>query len=246
MRLKLSPSIRVLRLSSFGGFLFVSLCFVCQAPSVGGRSNASKIDRSCEVVYLALGDSTGVGIGSRAEVGYVDLVFTRIRRLRQSAHLANECRQGAATRDVLHDQMKNLSALRPTLVTIGIGTNDLIQGISEEEFASNYQLIIARLKQQDAQIVLMNIADLSLAPAVPLSLQGAARQRILTFNKRIELIALSQKLPLVDLYSMTPDFSKHPEYFAKDGIHPSDAGYEFWARALWPKVHSALNKQRCH
>jgi lysophospholipase L1-like esterase len=142
--------------------------------------------------------------------------------------------------------MKNLSALRPTLVTIGIGTNDLIQGICQEEFANNYQLIIARLKRRDAQIVLMNIADLSLAPAVPLSLQGAARQRILTFNKRIELIALSQKLPLVDLYSMTPDFSKHPEYFAKDGIHPSDAGYEFWARALWPKVHSALNKQRCH
>ena len=246
MLLKLSTSIRVLRLSLIGGFLFVSLCFVYQAPSVAGRSKGNKAHGSCEVVYLALGDSTGVGIGSRAEVGYVDLVFTRIRRLGHSARLANECREGAATRDVLQDQLKSLSAIRPTLVTIGIGANDLIQGIREEEFASNYQLIIARLKQQDTQIVLMNIADLSLAPAVPLSLQGAARKQILTFNKRIKVIARSQKLPLVDLYSMTPEFSKHPEYFAKDGIHPSDGGYEFWARALWPKVHSALNKQRCH
>jgi lysophospholipase L1-like esterase len=28
----------------------------------------------------------------------------------------------------------------------------------------------------------------------------------------------------------------HPEYFSRDGFHPSDKGYELWAVEMWPTI----------
>lgn len=201
--------------------------------------------RFLPVVYLALGDSTGAGVGSSNASGYARRLFLRIKHSRPGSLLVNGCQNGATTQDLLHHQMKDLSNIHPTLITIGVGANDLIRGVKPEDFGRNYESILLRLTgQTKAEIILMNIPDLSLAPAVPSYMRETARRHIIGFNKQIEVIAGRHNVVVVDLYAMTPEFSKHPKFFSGDGIHPSDTGYEFWAKAIWPTVQAALNKQR--
>lgn len=196
------------------------------------------------VVYVAFGDSTGVGIGAR-QGGYVARLFERIERVRGNSSVKNFCVSGAETADVLRQQLTRLDGTRPTLVTLGIGINDVSHGIDAEQFARNYEEIITRLKSRtDAPIVVTNIPDISTAPRVPAFLHDEVQRRIQRFNARLADIAKRHELFLVDAYGMSRTvIPSHPEFFSADGFHPSDEGYEYWAKMMWPTVKSAIGER---
>lgn len=197
------------------------------------------------VVYAAFGDSTGVGVGARRGGGYVARVFERIERARAGSSLQNFCVSGAETSDVLRGQLARLDATRPTLVTLGIGINDVSHGVTPDEFARNYEEIVTRLKSKtDAPIVATNIPDISHAPRVPAFLHEQVRQRIQLFNSHIAEIGRRHNLLLVDAYDMSREvIPNHPEFFSSDGFHPSDEGYEYWAKMMWPVVKEAIGEE---
>ena len=57
------------------------------------------------IVYVALGDSTGAGVGAR-EGGYVVRLFKHIEERRPGSKLSNLCVSGATTADVLRAQLE--------------------------------------------------------------------------------------------------------------------------------------------
>ncbi len=193
------------------------------------------------LVYVALGDSTGAGVGARDGRGYVARLFHRIERVREGSRLVNLCFSGATTADVLRAQLGHVEREMPTLVTLGIGINDA-QRLTPEQYAGNYEEIITRLKAAtDAPIVVTNIPDISCAPVIPAPMREEAHQRILVFNELIRGIAERQNLLLVDVYEKSREVvPSHPEFFCPDGFHPSDEGYEFWAHTMWPTVKQVI------
>ena len=193
------------------------------------------------IVYVALGDSTGAGMGA-VDGGYVLRLHKRILEQRPGSQLANLCVSGADTDDLLRTQLDNGIAKNPQLVTVGIGINDIGHGTSLEQFAENYDRILSTLRDKtDARIVVTNIPDVSSAPAIPSTLRSQYRQQIVTFNQKLEEIAGRHGVNVFDIYSITTrDLPSHPEYFSRDGFHPSDAGYELWATEMWPTVARAL------
>jgi len=198
------------------------------------------------VVYVAFGDSTGVGVGAR-QGGYVARLFERIARARAGSNVKNFCISGAETADVLRGQLTRLDTVTrpPTLITLGIGINDVSHGVTPEQFARNYEEIITRLKSRsDAPIVVTNIPDISTAPRVPAFLHDQVQGRIRLFNERVAGIAARHELLLVDTYDMSREvIPKHPEFFSPDGFHPSDEGYEYWAKMMWPTVKAAIGEK---
>jgi acyl-CoA thioesterase-1 len=203
----------------------------------------TKDDRN-GVVYAALGDSTGVGVGAK-DGGYVARLFGRIRRELPASRLINLCISGATTGDLLREQLDAAVKASPELVTLGIGINDLGRGVSTRVFAANFEEIVHRVRTATAAaVVISNIPDLSLAPVVPVYMRDAARHRVLEFNENVGETARGHGLPVVDAYSATPDqIPAHPEFFSSDGFHPSDAGYEYWADVMWPTVRNAMGKK---
>ncbi|MDQ3816893.1 MAG: SGNH/GDSL hydrolase family protein [Acidobacteriota bacterium] len=199
---------------------------------------------SVPVIYAALGDSTGVGVGAKQGGGYVARLFERIKRERSGSRLTNLCVSGATTEDVLRGQLQPAINSSPTLVTLGIGINDMGHGLSAETFAHNYEEIIKRLREETtAAIVVTNIPDISYAPVVPEYARDETRRRVQAFNEKIEAIARQYGLLLVDAYTETQAIiPKHPEFFSEDGFHPSDAGYEYWAKTMWPTVKAAIGE----
>jgi lysophospholipase L1-like esterase len=194
------------------------------------------------VVYVALGDSTGVGVGARKGGGYVARLFERIERVRPGSRLVNLCVSGATTVDVLRSQVGRVGDARPTLVTVGIGINDLTRMAAPEQFARNFEEIVTRVRgQTDAALVVSNLPDISHAPRVPDFLREDVRRAIRLFNERIADAAARHGLYLADSYAKSAEvIPRHPEFFSPDGFHPSDEGYEFWAFEMWPVVKRAL------
>lgn len=225
-------------------FLLFFLCVAaCASSSVGGNEAKMKEGNKGEAItYSALGDSTGVGVGAR-QGGYVARLFNRINAERPGSKLTNLCVSGATTDDVLRSQVEPALSARPTLITLGIGINDVGRGMSVDTFARNYEAIIKRLKTAGAPIVVTNIPDISLAPVVPPGARSEAARRITLFNERISEIAARYDLLVVDAFKATREtIPSRPEFFSDDGFHPSDAGYEYWAEAMWPTVKKAIGE----
>jgi acyl-CoA thioesterase-1 len=217
------------------------ICVAC-ARSGGNESKMSETKKGGAVVYAALGDSTGVGVGAR-DGGYPARLLRRINEERPGSKLTNVCVSGATTDDVLRGQVETALSARPNLITLGIGINDVGRGMSVGEFARNYEAIVKRLREAKAPIVVTNIPDVSQAPAAA----GAARddylRRIKLFNERISDIASRYNLLLVDAFTATREIiPSRPEFFSDDGFHPSDKGYEQWAETMWPTVKKALGE----
>jgi lysophospholipase L1-like esterase len=207
------------------------------------KANMTKEEQRAPVVYTALGDSTGVGVGATQGGGYVARLFERIKREQPNSRLTNLCVSGATTDDVLRGQLKEAISSHPTLITLGIGINDIGHGLTIETFARNYEEIIKRLEESGARIVVTNIPDISFAPVVPAYARDETRGRVQLFNEKVHAIAERYKLMVVDIYTETHNvIPAHPEFFSEDGFHPSDAGYEYWAKTMWPTVKSAMNQ----
>jgi acyl-CoA thioesterase I len=193
------------------------------------------------IVYVALGDSTGAGVGAR-EGGYPARLFKRIEERRPGSTFSNLCVSGATTADLLRDQLERGVALNPDLVTVGIGINDIGHGLTLEQFSKNYEEILSTLKEKThAQIVVTNLPDVSSAPRIPSVMRSAYQQQIDQFCQRLVEIANRQGVTVFDVYSITKDeLPSHPEYFSNDGFHPSDEGYELWATQMWPTVERVI------
>ncbi|HEX3250171.1 MAG TPA: SGNH/GDSL hydrolase family protein [Pyrinomonadaceae bacterium] len=193
------------------------------------------------ILYVALGDSTGAGVGAR-DGGYVARLFKRLEERRPESKLSNLCVTGATTADLVRDQLDQGIALNPDLVTIGIGINDIGHGLTLEQFSTNFEQILSTLKEKThATIVVTNIPDISSAPRIPSSMRSEYQRQIEEFCKRLEEIANRHGVTIFDVYTITKqELPSHPEYFSGDGFHPSDQGYELWAEQMWPTVAEAV------
>ena len=189
------------------------------------------------IQYVALGDSTGVGVGAR-NGGYPARIFKHISERRPGSRLTNLCVSGATTVAVLESQLDQVSTSRADFITLGVGINDIGHGLTVEEFGKNYEAILSRLKSEtSATILVTNIPDISTAPQIPSIVRRRYHQLILDFNQRLEEIALRHSVILFDVYTIThQELPLHPEYLSSDGFHPSDAGYELWAEHMWPAI----------
>jgi lysophospholipase L1-like esterase len=226
--------------------LFVLMCANCahfNGAVQRGESSSKAIARTTSIVYVALGDSTGIGLGARNGGGYVERLFGRIQKVDPGSRLINLSMSRATTSDVLAKELNRFSETHATLVTLSIGVNDLAEDVSEEKFAKNYDMIVSRLKEAKIPIIVTNLPDIASSPAmVKLDIENV-RSRVEQFNRRIEEIAKRQGVLLVDLYqSYGSAVQPRSELFSADGFHPSDLGYELWAEAMWPTVERAIGE----
>lgn len=194
------------------------------------------------ISYVALGDSTGAGVGA-SEGGYVVRLFRRLTTLRPGSKLTNLCVSGATTAGVLRTQLPSALRTQANLITLGIGINDIGHGVEIDEFGRNYETILQRLttERPDAAIVVTNIPDVSPSPRIPPGLRAEYHRRIVEFNQKLEEVAARYAVTVFDIYSVThKELPQRPEFFSSDGFHPSDEGYETWAEQMWPAVDRAI------
>lgn len=201
--------------------------------------------------YVAIGDSSGVGVGASSGGGYPERLYQRLKRAGHPVGILNLAVSGATTKDVLHHQVQRAASKQPAVITLGIGGNDLWRLVPAGTFKMNMKGIADVLEKSGAEILVSNLIDLTQAPVAALveTMVGiparAFVSRIEEFNDIVNALAKRPRFTVVDLYGATHrELPAHPEYFSSDGFHPSAAGYERWAELLWPRMEEIAARWR--
>ena len=179
------------------------------------------------LLYVALGDSAAQGVGaSRPERGYVALVAGRLRRdTARPVLVVNLSRSGATVRDVADEQLPALRRLRPDLVTVAVGGND-VRSYDAARFRREVEELTAGLPPG------------ALVADVPYFMHGRWEQRARQAAATVSAAAKAHGLPVVPLHAALEDGGNAAMLtdFAADGFHPNDAGHQRWAAAVWAEV----------
>jgi acyl-CoA thioesterase-1 len=194
--------------------------------------------------YVALGDSTVEGVGaSHATLNYVSRLHARLLAKYPNARVKNLGVGGATSADVMARQLDRAIKLRPDLITLSIGPNDITGAIPVARYEQNLDVILGRLRSETAAVIVVNlIPDLAVTPRFASGPHAdAVGGQTVLFNEALARKAGEHGVELVDLY--LPSREEVPRQSAllwKDGYHPSDAGYARWAELMWEGIEPHL------
>ncbi len=198
---------------------------------------------SASFTYVALGASDAAGYGASSPAnGYVDRLATQLATRYGNVQTADLGIVGATTATVADQEAVRLAALHPTLVTITVGPNDIINLVPPNQFNADLDRLLTTVQASNPRVIaLANMPDFSLAPAVPPFLRTAAHDLVLAYNVVIAIQARLHGALLVDLYTPSEQvLPTNPNLITSDGFHPNDAGYALYASTFWQAMKGAL------
>jgi lysophospholipase L1-like esterase len=224
----------------------LAAALLASACSGSGASTVRMLpaDRGAEIVYAALGDSTVEGVGaSAAEKNYVSRLDARLRDRYPRTRTVNLGVGGATSYDVLEGQLARAVGLKPHLVTLSIGPNDITTRVPVDAYGENLDAILGRLAgETDAVVVVNLLPDLAVTPRFRNRETAPLVGKLsVQFNEVVARTAKRHGAMVVDLYAASrKEVPGHPELLADDGYHPSDLGYARWAELMWEAVQTRL------
>lgn len=178
--------------------------------------------------YVALGDSLTAGVGTSDYKNSYPYLLARKLSSKNNVELVNLSRSGATSVDILANQLAPALAVKPDLVTLLIGTNDLHNLKSLKEFESNFSRIATNLKTSNAKIYALSLPYLGSAKIVYFPYNLLLDIRTKQFNAVVKKVAAEVKAEYIDLYSL----SKPVGFYSSDQFHPSDLGYKEWSKVI--------------
>ncbi len=185
------------------------------------------------LLYVALGDSAAQGVGaSSPERGYVGLLADRMRaRTGMPVQIVNLSQSGATLHDLIRDQLPLLAKLRPDVVTVDIGGNDVLR-YHPRRFGDDVCLLTGGLPQGAA------VAD------VPYFMHGRWERRAADATAVLAGCVRANNLRSVPLHDaeQSRGWKAMLTDYAADWFHPNDRGHRVWADAFWSELidHPAL------
>jgi lysophospholipase L1-like esterase len=194
--------------------------------------------------WVALGDSYTKGEAARAEDAWPARAAERLRAEGAAIALtANLGVTGFTTRDVIENELPAIERLEPDLVTVQVGINDLVQGVSEARFRSDLAALLDALlvKIASRRLVLVTIPDFSVARMAsrfgdPAELHGAIARR----NAIVAEEGQRRGIAVADIFERSHAAATDASLLAADGIHPSAAGYGEWVPVVLPALRAAI------
>jgi lysophospholipase L1-like esterase len=180
--------------------------------------------------YVALGDSQTEGLwdgdDSDGVVGFADRLAAMLDELSPGLQYANLAIRGRRIRDVLVDQLPLALTMRPDLVSVCVGMNDITRpGLLFDRALADLDLLYERLAQSGATVVTTTFPDI--ARIVPIGKILTARMS--RTNRAIVAAADRYGFKLVDLYS-APSMTE-PDVWSDDRVHGSTNGHMLFAAA---------------
>jgi lysophospholipase L1-like esterase len=194
------------------------------------------------VRYVALGDSYTIGTSvAEADAWPSQLVARLDPQLNLAANLGVN---GYATADLIRDELPEVAALNPGLVTVQIGVNDVVRGVAESTYATNVETILSTLLDilPADRIVAVATPDYTLTPAgAGFGDPVSQRARIVRFNLVLSEAAARHEIAFVtEPFAISAGVVGQPQLVASDGLHPSGAQYRLWVNAIAPVVADLL------
>jgi acyl-CoA thioesterase I len=203
------------------------------APRATARTSAAT---GASARFLALGDSFTIGTGSAPERSFPARLAGRWGC---AIELRNVAVNGYTARDVIGEELPELTPFAPTFVTVAVGANDIVQGNGVEHYRQEVREILASVARAGVkEIITIPQPDWALSPtARAFGDPAPIEQRIVVFNSvlREETAAVGGRY--IDLFGLMQAQAREGR-LAKDQLHPSADAYDAWAAELARSVPS--------
>jgi acyl-CoA thioesterase I len=200
------------------------------------------------VRYLALGDSYTIGTGaSSATNAWPSIIADRLKKASgHEVELTNPAVNGFTTTDLINQELQDVRRLKPDLVTILIGVNDLVR----ERTPADYRASLVRIydevkteKARDGRVFAVSIPNWSVVPAArEYGDPEQIRHLTDTFNDIAREEAAARDFGWIDITAASLSGLGTPDWIGSDGLHPGDNQYAAWAEVIWHSVREAVKR----
>jgi lysophospholipase L1-like esterase len=174
--------------------------------------------------YVALGDSFTEGVGDprpdgSGYRGWADGVAERLAIASPGLRYANLAIRGKMLRQVVAEQVPAAVAMRPDLVSIAAGGNDLLRPRTDpDELARPFADALASLAAASGRVLIFTGFNPGTFPLIRM-----IRGRPPVFNAHLRVIAARHGCLLVDLWSMS--VLRDPRMWCEDRLHMGPEGH---------------------
>jgi lysophospholipase L1-like esterase len=181
--------------------------------------------------YVALGDSSTEGLqdpdGRGGYLGWSRRLAARITDSQGGLEYVNLGVRGLTTRQILEQQLEPAVSLRPDLVTVFSGTNDVIaRGFDPDAVTRDIVHIQSTLVEAGATVLTFTLPDLT--PIMPLARWIAPR--IHALNQGLRAASALTGARLLDFAAIP--VATDPRLWHEDRIHANATGHARIADAL--------------
>ena len=198
---------------------------------------ASDSSGQCAKTFLALGDSYTIG---ESVPVYDNFPYQTVKLLRQKGINVTApeivAKTGWTTDELLEGISKSVLKPKYDIVTVLIGVNNQYRGRSLGEFGTQYEIIlkkaIAFAGGNKQNIYVLSIPDWGITPFAEGRDRKKISEEIDAFNKLKEQITLREGIKYINITEGTREATLHPEFLAKDKLHPSGKDYLRWAEKI--------------
>ena len=196
--------------------------------------------------YVALGDSYTIGTSVRPAERWPDQLVAALAAEAEAAGrqpplelVGNPAVNGFTTRDVIAVELPQLAGLEPELASLLIGTNDVIQGLGEDRYQANLEVILDAVTALTGPGRLFGVTspDYTVTPAGrdygdPVVRSAGLRRH----NAIFAGVLAARGIPVVDIHDLSLGAATDRSLVAGDGLHPSGAQYRLWVDRILPIV----------
>ncbi|GAA2143607.1 MULTISPECIES: SGNH/GDSL hydrolase family protein [Arthrobacter] len=197
-------------------------------PSAEGPAQAGFVEDRARLHpwsrYVALGDSFTEGVGDPEPRspgglrGWADRVAEELSNGHEGFAYANLAIRGRLLHQILDEQVGPALDLRPDLITLNAGGNDLIFHRSDpDKLAARMDAGVELLASTGAMVVIFAGPDWGATPVL-----GRVRGRVAIFNENMRTIAVRHDAVIADLWALRQ--LAHPQMWDPDRLHFSALG----------------------
>ena len=188
--------------------------------------------------YVALGDSFTEGIGDPEPEspggyrGWADRVAEVLAaEAGDDFAYANLAIRGRLMQGILNEQVEPALALQPDLISISAGGNDIIRpGTDPDDIASRMDAGIARLRSDNATVVLFTGTDVAFSPVF-----RGIRGKVAIYNENLRTIATKYDCIVADQWGLSS--IQDARMWSPDRLHLNPLGHHEVARLVLDALH---------
>lgn len=177
--------------------------------------------------FMAIGDSFTEGLedgdGDGNYIGWADRLAAMMAAERPELRYANLAIRGNEMDDVEREQLPEVLATRPDLVSLCAGGNDLIlPGADVDALAERFEDMARKIREAGCDLLIFTGQDTKMMPVMSI-----VRSKVAIYNSNLRAIADRHGCYVVDLWGMRS--LRDRRNWAVDRLHLSSSGHQLVA-----------------